>query len=78
MRNGNLEVAAEGFAAVEPIYEDHPGWSEKTFGITRYGDLPDAARRYLRRLEEVTGAEVAIISTGPDREHTIILRNPFE
>lgn len=70
-------IGAESLAAVEPIYETLPGWQESTFGITRYEDLPEAARRYLARVEEVTGAEVAIVSTGPDREHTIVLRHPF-
>ncbi len=72
-----LPIGAEGFANIEPVYEDLPGWSESTFGVTRYEDLPEKARLYLRRMEEVSGAEVAIISTGPDREHTIVLRNPF-
>ncbi|MGH6960372.1 MAG: adenylosuccinate synthetase, partial [Dongiaceae bacterium] len=70
-------VGAEAFARVEPIYEELPGWKCNTYGITRYEDLPEAAKRYLKRVEEVTEAEVAIISTGPDREHTIVLRNPF-
>jgi adenylosuccinate synthase len=72
-----LPIGAEGFINIEPVYEDLPGWSESTFGITRYEDLPQTARNYLQRMEEVSGAEVAIISTGPDREHTIVLRNPF-
>jgi adenylosuccinate synthase len=71
-------IGAEGLAAVEPVYEDLPGWSQSTFGTRRYQDLPPAARAYLKRVEEVTGAEVAIVSTGPDREHTIVLRNPFD
>ncbi len=71
-------VGAEAFAKVEPIYEDMPGWKSNTFGVKRYEDLPEAARRYLKRIEEVTAAEVAIISTGPDREHTMVLRNPFD
>ncbi|HEY0973995.1 MAG TPA: adenylosuccinate synthase [Solimonas sp.] len=70
-------VGAEAFAKVEAIYEDLPGWKSNTFGVTRYEDLPPAARAYLKRIEEVTGAEVALISTGPDREHTIVLHNPF-
>jgi adenylosuccinate synthase len=49
-----------------------------TYGVTRYEDLPEAARRYLERVREVTETEIALISTGPDREHTIVLRNPFE
>lgn len=72
-----LPIGAEGFANIEAVYEDLPGWSESTFGVTRYEDLPQNARDYLKRMEEVSGAEVAIISTGPDREHTIVLRNPF-
>jgi adenylosuccinate synthase len=72
-----LPIGAEGFANIEPVYEDLPGWSESTFGVTHYDALPQNARLYLRRMEEVSGAEVAIISTGPDREHTIVLRNPF-
>ncbi|GAC1627332.1 MAG: adenylosuccinate synthase [Nevskia sp.] len=72
-----LPIGAEGFADVVPVYEDCPGWSESTFGVTSYDALPKNARAYLKRMEEVSGAEVAIISTGPDREHTIVLRNPF-
>ena len=71
-------VGAEAFAKVEPIYEEMPGWKCSTYGISRYEDLPDAAKRYLKRMEQICEAEVAIISTGPDREHTIVLRNPFE
>ena len=72
-----LPIGAEGFIDVKPVYEDLPGWSETTYGVTRYDDLPANARAYLTRMEEVSGAEVAIISTGPDRDHTIVLRNPF-
>ncbi|HUS24166.1 MAG TPA: adenylosuccinate synthase [Candidatus Binatia bacterium] len=72
-----VPIGAEGLARVEPVYEDMPGWRTSTVGITRYEKLPEAARNYLRRLEEVSGAEVAIVSTGPDRAHTIVLRNPF-
>jgi len=71
-------IGAEHFAMVEPIYEDLPGWKESTYGITDYNALPATAKSYLKRIEEVTGAEVAIVSTGPDREHTIVLRNPLD
>ena len=71
-------IGAEGLAGVEPVYEDVPGWSESTFGIRKYDELPKNARLYLKRMEEVSGVEVAIISTGPDREHTMVLRNPFD
>ena len=71
-------IGAEGFGKVEAIYEELPGWKSSTYGITRYEELPEAARRYLKRVEEVTQTEVALISTGPDREHTIVLHHPFD
>ena len=71
-------IGAEGFGKVEPIYEAFPGWKCNTYGVTRYDDLPEAAKRYLTRMQEVTETEIAIISTGPDREHTMVLRNPFD
>ena len=73
-----VPIGAEGLEKVEAVYEDMPGWRSSTVGITQYDKLPAAARKYLKRLEEVSGAEVAIVSTGPDREHTIVLRNPFD
>jgi len=73
-----VPIGAEGLARVEPVYEEMPGWLSSTVGVTQYGKLPEKARQYLKRLEEVSGAEVAIVSTGPDREHTIVLRNPFD
>jgi len=71
-------VGAEAFEACEPVYEDMPGWDESTVGATRYDDLPANAKAYLKRIEEVVGAPIDIISTGPDREETIILNHPFE
>jgi adenylosuccinate synthase len=59
-------------AACVPVYETMPGWDRPTMGVTRYADLPEGARNYIRRLEEVSGVTAAIISTGSDREHTII------
>ena len=73
-----VPIGAEGLEKVEAVYEEMPGWMSSTVGVTQYKNLPEKARRYLKRLEEVSGAEVAIISTGPDREHTIVLRNPFD
>jgi adenylosuccinate synthase len=55
-----------------PIYEDMPGWTDPTQGIRRFGDLPRAAQRYVARLEEITGVPVAIVSTGSDRDDTIV------
>ena len=71
-------IGAEGFDKIEPIYEDLPGWKCNTYGVSRYEDLPLNARLYLKRMEEVTGAQVSIISTGPDRDHTMVLHNPFD
>jgi adenylosuccinate synthase len=60
-------------AAAEPVYETLPGWSSPTKGITEFDRLPAAAKRYIRRLEETSGVECAIISTGSDRADTIIV-----
>lgn len=70
-------VDTAAFARCEPVYEELPGWQESTFGATRYTDLPANARRYLERLAEVVETPIDIISTGPDREQTIILRDPY-
>jgi len=71
-------VGAEAFEACEPVYESMAGWQESTVGARDYDDLPDNARSYLRRIEEVTETSVDIISTGPDRNENIILRHPFD
>jgi len=70
-------VGAEELAGCIPVYEEMPGWKESTEGIKRYEDLPVNAKNYLKRMEEVCGVPVDIISTGPDREETIVLRHPF-
>ncbi|TXH67281.1 MAG: adenylosuccinate synthase, partial [Thiothrix sp.] len=70
-------VITEEFARCQPIYEEMPGWKETTFGLTSYEQLPVNAKRYLQRLEEVVQTPVDIISTGPDREQTIVLRHPY-
>ncbi|BFM05315.1 adenylosuccinate synthase [Halioxenophilus aromaticivorans] len=69
---------ADGWASVKPVYETLPGWSETTFGAKSLDELPQAARDYINRLEELIGAPVDIVSTGPDRVETIVLRHPFE
>ncbi len=73
-----LPVGAETIAGCKPVYETVPGWKESTAGIRRLEDLPANARNYLKRLEEICGVPVDMISTGPEREETIILRHPFE
>ena len=72
-----LPMDPDEIAACEPIYEVFPGWTQTTFGVTAYDQLPEAARNYLRRVEEVVGVPIAMISTGPDREHTIVLKHPY-
>jgi adenylosuccinate synthase len=73
-----VPVVVDRFADCRPVYEDMPGWSESTVGVTTYDDLPANARDYLARIEELVGTPVDIISTGPDREQTIIKRHPFD
>ncbi|HEX4387833.1 MAG TPA: adenylosuccinate synthase [Steroidobacteraceae bacterium] len=71
-------MSTEGYADLEPVYEEVPGWSESTVGITEYAALPANSRSYLERLEGVVGVPIDMISTGPDRRQTIVLRHPFE
>jgi adenylosuccinate synthase len=70
-------MSIEGYAGIEPVYEEMPGWRESTVGVTDYGALPGNARRYLERLEALVRVPIDMISTGPDREETILLRHPF-
>jgi len=70
-------VGAEAVADCQPVYDEMPGWKESTVGITDYKKLPANARAYLKRIEEISETPVDIISTGPDRAHTIVLRHPF-
>ena len=66
------------YAEVVPVYESLPGWTEPTAGITEFGRLPGNARRYLARLEELGGVPIDIVSTGAERDATIVLRHPFD
>jgi adenylosuccinate synthase len=70
-------LAAEGYEAVTPVYEEMPGWTENTFGVVTLAGLPQAARNYIKRIETLTGIPVDIVSTGPDRAHTMVLRDPY-
>ncbi len=72
-----LPMGADDIARCKPIYESLPGWTQSTVGVTEYDKLPAAAQRYLKRIEEVTGVPIHMISTSPDRDHTILLRNPY-
>ena len=70
-------VSVEDYAGIEPVYEELPGWRESTVGVTAYEALPANARRYLERLEALVSVPIDMISTGPDREQTIVLRHTF-
>jgi len=72
-----LPVGAEELACCVPVYETLPGWKESTVGVKTLEGLPASARAYIKRIEEVCGVPVDMISTGPDREETIVLRHPF-
>ena len=69
---------AEFYESVTPIYETLEGWSESTVGITNYDDLPENAKKYIKRIEALIDCPIDIISTGPDRDETIVLRDPYD
>jgi len=77
-RRDLLPVGAEALSICAPIYEEHPGWKESTAGVKTFDELPKNAQAYLRRLEVLVGAPISIISTGPDRLETIVLKHPFD
>jgi adenylosuccinate synthase len=70
-------IDSEDYENLLPVYEDVPGWSESTLGAKTLEELPAAARAYIKKLEELVGAPIDIVSTGPDRVETIVLRHPF-
>ncbi|MDD4916014.1 MAG: adenylosuccinate synthase [Methylococcales bacterium] len=71
-------LGADQYQACMPVIEDMPGWSGSTAGITDYAQLPENARAYIARIEELVGVKVTILSTGPDRNETIVLESPFD
>jgi len=73
-----LPVGAEELERCEPVYEELPGWKESTVGIKTYAALPKGARDYLERIESLAGVPIDLISTGPDRDETIVRRHPFD
>lgn len=68
---------ADSYGGLTPVYEDMPGWTDSTLGVTSVEALPANARAYIKRIEALVGAPVDIISTGPDRNETIVLRHPY-
>lgn len=69
---------ADSYSLMTPVYEEMPGWTESTLGIRDMEKLPVNARNYIARIEEISGAPIDIISTGPERNETIVLRHPFD
>jgi len=76
--SGTPRFASEYYAEIKPIYESVPGWQDSTLGIQRYEELPANARAYLEKITQTVGAPIDIISTGPDRAETIVLKDPFQ
>jgi adenylosuccinate synthase len=72
-----LPYGADRISQCVPVFEEHPGWQQSTFGVKSWDGLPKNAQSYLRRIETLVGASLALVSTGPDREQTIVLRHPF-
>jgi adenylosuccinate synthase len=70
-------MSIAGYAGIEPVYEELPGWHESTLGLTAYPELPLNARNYLERLQSLVSVPIDMISTGPEREQTIMLRHPL-
>jgi adenylosuccinate synthase len=73
----NMPTDADDFIGLTPVYEQMPGWTESTVGATSLAQLPENAKAYISRLEAVIEAPIDIVSTGPDRNETIVLRSPF-
>ncbi|MDG1445306.1 MAG: adenylosuccinate synthase [Methylophilaceae bacterium] len=72
-----LPVGADDVEGCTPIYETVPGWTESTFGVKTWDGLPENAQHYLKRLEALCGVPIAIVSTGPERDETIVIEHPF-
>ena len=77
MRLDLLPSGAEAVAECKPVYEEVPGWDQSTFGVKSFDDLPQNARTYLRRIEQLAGVPIAMVSTGPERDETILMHHPF-
>jgi adenylosuccinate synthase len=73
-----LPLDADEITACKPIYERFEGWSDSSAGATSWDQLPAKARAYLERVQQVIGVPIDMVSTGPDRDHTIVLRHPFK
>ncbi|MEJ2091145.1 MAG: adenylosuccinate synthase [Syntrophobacterales bacterium] len=76
-RRGTMPATLPELERCRPIFEDLPGWSEDIRGVRRFEDLPANTRNYLKRVEELAGVPIQVVSVGPDREETILLQDPF-
>ena len=80
--NGGIQktppIGADAYSGCEPVYIDMPGWKESTLGIRSYEELPENAKSYLHKIEQELETPIDIISTGPDRTETIVLKHPFD
>ena len=76
--NDILPAGTDALADCQAVYEEMPGWSGGTVGAKRYEYLPQTARNYLERIAQVCAVPVDMVSTGSDRDETIVLRHPFE
>ncbi len=73
-----LPFGADAVAGCEPVFQDFAGWDSSTFGVRSWSELPDSARAYLGALSEIAGVPLDMVSTGPERDQTIVMRHPFE
>ena len=72
-----LPYGADSIEHCEPVFEEHAGWSENTYGVKTWDGLPKNAQTYLKRIEQLVGTSIDLVSTGPDREETVVVRHPF-
>ena len=72
-----LPYGADSIAHCEPIFEDHDGWHESTYGVKTWEGLPKSAQTYLKRIETLVGTPIDLVSTGPDRDETVVVKHPF-
>ena len=71
-------LTVDRYEQCEPVYEEMPGWQQSTVGVTRFEDLPEEAKAYLDRIQQILGVPVDLVSTGPDRDQNVILNHPFD
>ena len=78
MSQATIPPTIQELEKCRPIFEEMPGWTDDIRKVRRYEDLPAATRNYLKRVEELVGVPIQIVSVGPDREETIVVQNPFD